>query len=380
MNHEWSRLIQASERTYWPSSEKQLFIKDGLLYLKEFFGDRVLKLARDSYHPYFTWAINTTPQNLQKYSEFGHKIKALKNIKSSGNSLKKLRKAAHTAAARSSIEGFFGFFNEVETAYSFVEKCLPIEFISESKSKTPDLKVYIDRKWLYIEITNFQNHASFWEAEKFKSNLRDKIIENFNSQPYHLHIGLWKLWDEIKDSPEETISLIIEELDSLFSKSKEQAQANIGGIVIDIYKWGGGLSMLPPRGPQWVVDYPKKIRSKIIDKAKQLKDYAPGIIVVSDRVYNFPDIYDNLELLNRAVQLELRDKPHVSAVMLVFDANSLKIKSWPKVNPKLFFSQYVLNHKTRLLTKFVVLNNWAKEPLSQKEVEVLLSYPKQFAD
>lgn len=148
---EWPELIDAAVRADWPSPEKQEFVKNGLIFLQNFFGDDVLKVAFESYHPYFAETINLAPWNLQRYAEFGHRINVLRAVPNAYRRLKQLRNASLKFPDRGSIENFFGFFSEVEIAYPFVAGGITTEFIQETKTRTPDLRVKIDDRWLNKE-------------------------------------------------------------------------------------------------------------------------------------------------------------------------------------------------------------------------------------
>lgn len=277
---EWLELIEAMNQSDWPSPEKKEFVESGLIYLREFFGDRVLRLAMQSYHPYFSETYNLASWNLQRYAELGHRLRTLSSIQNAFKRFRRLRKAAITHPARESIELFFGIFNEVEIAYPLLKQSKAIEFFEEGVTTTPDLRVKIDSRWLNVEITNLRDPASYWDAEKFKERLRDVIVEKFSSEPYFLQIGLGRFWDDIKDSQNEVVSEIIEGIRYLLSFSPTEDQINLQGIQIQISKGGSGLFMTPPEGPQWIINYPKKIQTSILDKVKQLQRHSPAVIVI----------------------------------------------------------------------------------------------------
>lgn len=376
---EWSKLIEAAEESDWPSPEKQGFVKSGLMYLQEFFGDRVLGLAFQSYHPYFTETYNWAPWNLQRYAESGHRLKALSDVPNASHRFKQLRKAAATYPGRESIEMFFGLFNEVEITYPLVRQGIPTEFFRETSSPTPDVRARIDRRWLNIEITNLRDPASYWDAQKFKARLRDTIAGNFSAQPYLLRIDLGRLWRDIEDCQEETISEIVESIRHLLSSSATENQVNLAGIEVEVYRLtsGAGLCMVPPAGPQWVIDYPRKIRRSVADKARQLQSHGPCAIVICDSVFDSPDIPESLPKMKEFIEQLVMPISHVCSVMLVFEeTNMWGVSPWPIEGTGLAFAQYVLCEGTRLLSKLLVPNLGAKEPLTQAELDALLAYPE----
>lgn len=373
---EWSELIEATEKSDWPSAKKQEFVKIGLTYLQDFFRERVLKLALQCYHPYFTETYNLAPWNLQRYGEFGHRLRALSSVPNASQRFKQLGKAARAGTAHESIEMFFGFFNEVEIAYPLVRQGIATEFFTETSTPTPDVRVMIDRRWLNIEITNLRDPPSYWDAGKFRERLRDIVVENFSAEPYFLQIGIGRLWDDIKDSQEEVISEIVEGIRDLLSSSPTDDQISLKGIQIQIYKTDSGFSMAPPEGPQWIISYPQKIKNSIIDKAEQLQLHGPGVIVICDRVFDFPELHKYLPSMRQFIEHLIMPMPHISGVMLVFDEIDMwGFRQWSIERSDLLFAQYVLCDDTRLLSKLLVPNPSAKELLIPAERDALLAYP-----
>lgn len=372
---EWSELIEASNKAEWPSFEKQQYVKKGLLYLQEFFGERVLKLAMESYHPYFTETYNWAPWNLLLYAGFGHRLEALKSVPNSTHRLNQLRKSARENPGRSSIEMFFGFFNEVEIAYPLVKQGLSLEFIKETLTPTPDLKVNFEGRWLNIEITNLRDPASYWDANIFKARLRDAIVANFSNIPYILKIRIGRLWENIAGSQEEVITEIITGIKQILKSSPPEVQFNIQGIQIEASRLVSSLCMIPPEGPFWKINYLQKIQRAIIDKGKQLQIHGPAVIVICDNVFNFSIIPKTLPRIEEFINNLIKEMPHISGVMLVLDkAGMAKQRQWHIEKSNLLFAQYLLCDEKRLLSKLLVPNLVAKELLTPVEINSLLAY------
>lgn len=271
---------------------------------------------------------------------------------------------------------FFAFFNEVEIAYPLVKQGLSVEFFQETSTPTPDLKVNVDGRWLSIEITNLRDPASYWDAEKFKERLREVIVENFSKIPYFLQIGIGRLWKDIESSQDEVILEIIEEIRKLLNSSPSEDQINLRGIQIQIYRMGSALSMALPEGPQWSINYPRKIQRSILDKGKQLQSHGPGVIVICDSVFNFPDIRKHLPSMRQFIEHLIKPSSHVSGVLLVFDKMSMwGLSQWLIEESDSLFTQQLLCHETRLLSKLLIPNLAAKELLTQAEIDSLLAYP-----
>lgn len=370
----WSELIEATKSADWPSIDDQEFAKDGLTYLQDFLGERVLNLK--SYHPYFSETYNTASWNLQRYAEFGHRIRTLCSVTNFPHRFRQLRQTAKAIPTSGRIEKFFSLFYEIEMAYPFVKQDIVTEFFQEAATPTPDFRIKINDRWLNMEITNLRDPASYWDAEKFKMKLRDTIVENFSNEPWFLQIGIGRLWDDIKRSQNETILEIIEELRKLLNSSSAEDQINLRGIQIYFFRMGAALTMAPLEGPQWLINYPQKIRNSIFAKSKQLLSHAPAIIVICDCVFNFSEIPKLLPNLVQFVEYIIKPMSHISGVMLVFDkTNMFGICKWPIEKPDFLFEQYLLCHDTRLLAKLLIPNPGAEELLTPKEIYSLLAYP-----
>jgi len=133
---------------------------------------------------------------------------------------------------------------------------------------------------------------------------------------------------------------------------------------------------VPFEGPQWIIYFQEKIQSSILNKAEQIKDYTPAIIVICDQVFNFPDIPKHLQNIKESIQHSVSSMPHISGVMLVFDQTSMwELKEWSIDKTNLLVVQFLLCDNTRLLSKLLIPNLAAYEALTSAEIDTLLVYP-----
>jgi hypothetical protein len=292
-----------------PETTKERVIEN-IREIQSAFGDGWIENAfKPLYHPLFSYFMNMAPWSRLSICEFGTKLKTFRNYKNFETILARLKNKEH----------FLGAKLELDIAYVFHSNGFDFEFVTESSSKSPDLK--LKKENVFIEITRI---VTAEEHEKGVSQLNDimySVIPAGINISFSLHKVLANnVLKEIKEEVKNKVKYVKE--------NKKCWKLHKKGVIdlllfpkekTEYYKkWKkkynsyGGCSGAPVN-----IDQTKRIKRKIKEKSEQIGTDNLGIVVIDISEVLFGNtIHDYFDIADKVDQ-ELFDHDNLLACVLI---------------------------------------------------------------
>jgi hypothetical protein len=282
-------------------------------------GEDFLKKSSNSMIPSL---FNFASWSLLKNANFGQKLNLLKDRINFEDIKQRL--------LQDDFGNSFGAEAEIEVAGDFINKGLDVEFLKcEKKKRTSDLRVNIDNKWIYFEITTFRTWPDeSKKIQQFWSELSEYVNQICLTHKRFVEVDFNGMTRENAKAYIGGIKCKILEM----LQSPEESEVIVHGIRLKALKKEEGYGFPYINGIKLIVDEMHAISRKLLEKIerKQLPLGKCGVLLVFTRSPFLPDFEDlagNLiKILNNDPDLDAAVIEYISHEQLDISVGSNKFK------------------------------------------------------
>lgn len=294
---------------------------------------------------------NFAPWSLMKNADFGQKLRMLKGRENFGDVKRDL--------LLDNLENSYGAEAVVEVAGDFIKKGLDIKFIQcKKKPRTPDLRVNIDNKWIYFEITTLRTWSDkIKKIQQFWSELSECVNQICLTHKRFVEMDFNGMTRENDKAYDDIKCKILEML-----QSPEESEVIVHGIRLKALKKEEGYGFPYIHGIKLTVDEMHAISRKLLEKIerKQLPHGECGVLLVFTRSPFLPDFEDlakNLmEIVNNDPDLNAAIIQYISHEQLDISVGSNKFRIVHRSEYDGIYNRYniiIPNEKKGEITEFL---------------------------
>ena len=312
------------------------------------------------------YLLNQTPWSIRWVSELGFGISAFKNKANFADILERLRSSR-------SFDQFYAAYYEFRVALSLLKLGIPFEFLKPAKKrKTPDIKIISDIRPLFLEVTKKNAPEKYSRASKNYHKVWYHLSAKTSGKDLDFYCDIQKVLSTSRAEK------IIKETDKLVEQVTVSGFEHYQEDKIDIYifkKENGNLVPEEKRVTHGIMpgfDEILRISGTIEEKAPQLENHAPGVLMVFDDLV-WPDemepFYNNL--IDELVAT-VEENSNLSALVLYIEmSRAFDDESFIKSGNNYIAIKGYDEALQRPKNKVIILNEFADCTLLHDEIEIL---------
>lgn len=337
--------------------EKQELLRNWS-YLREVLGEDWFKKDEIRRHPLRSYFYNSAPWNLRWIAELGSGIKTLKQKENFNNILERLL----------SEEEFQSAYYEFRVGYSLIKAGISFDFIKPiKKKKKPDIVIHSENRDIFLEVTKKEVPEDYVKAAQNENKINGFLFSKTDAIGYYVDI--------LKPLSTPRTDEILKKCEELIIKAKESGFEELHiPKIIDVYIFKKeNLNKVPKekrvtRSTMPDFDELFRIKGTIKEKAPQLNFENPGLLLIFDSNFwpeNMEVFYSKLiDTLEETVY----EFTNLSAAIINIETYLLDDTQFIKEDDNHII---IDNNLSRLGSKVIILNKYAKYPLSRKEIAIL---------
>jgi hypothetical protein len=360
----WDFILSGIEDQEGIGEEEKKEIIQNWQQLRITLGEEWLKENAD--HLLRAYLLNRAPWSIRWVSELGFGIGALKNKANFDNILERLRSSR-------SFDQFYAAYYELWVALSLLKSGIPFEFLKPAKKmKTPDIKIISDIRPLFLEVTKKNAPEKYVHASK---NYH-KVWYHLSSKTSGKDLDFCCDLQRVLSTPR--AEKVMKETDKLVEQVTVSGFEHYQEDKIDIYifkKENGNLVPEEKRVNQGIMpgfDEILRISGTIEEKAPQLENHAPGVLMVFDDLfwpYEIEPFYKNL--IDKLVAT-VEEHSKLSALVLYIETSrAFNDESFIKTGNNYIAIKGYDEALQRPKNKVIILNEFADCTLLHDEIEIL---------
>lgn len=291
---------------------------------------------------------------------------ALQNLKKKENFHEIVKRLHHK-------DQFEGAFSEIMIGNNLLKAGIQFQFLKPNIRKTPDIVLDYSGKEINLEITEKETSAEYQRASM---NLHE-IDKSLHSLPNNCYF-FYQIHKPLSSSRTEDILQKCQKMKYNVSTTGFEEYHKSG--IIDLYIFKRENEQKVPIEHRTIsaqlpiTDDIRRLKVKISNKSKQLCDEKAGILVVVDNDFwpGEDEKQSNLNLKNN-LEEHICDYKNISAFVIINNFAIADIHHTEfLVEEEYFISMMTYNPKTLFTTnKIIIFNEYAKNPLSQEERELV---------
>jgi hypothetical protein len=263
-------------------------VLNGLNNIREILGENWFKYCYENLHPFVYSFTNKAPWSLLWHADLGLKLLKLKSVKRFNSLLNRLKNPQEYISA----------LGELEVATKILKTGYPFELYPKYERKEQDMKVLVEGREIYFEITSMRSPEQSIRASKILEQLCGSA---FNSGVYPT-CKIHKILSQPRIR--ELQVRIIQGIEKTL-KTGECVEITEPGIIDylivpegkeeEMRKWQAKKNISGCEGPPFEFNEPKRIRKVIERENNQLPHNYPGIVVVyNNNIFERDSMFETL--------------------------------------------------------------------------------------
>ncbi len=262
---------------------------------------------------------------------------------------------------------FQSAYSEFRVGNSLIKAGVSFEFIKPKNEKNPDIVIHLENRDIFLEVTTKDIPEDYMKASHNENKILGFLFSKMETVNCYVDI--------LKPLSTPRTEEIIKKCEELVIKAKESSFEELHiPKIIDVYIFKKENRGMVPKEKQVtrskIPDFDElfRIKGTIKSKQSQLKAENPGILFIFDSNF-WPE---NMEVfyskLIDALEETVYEFTNLSAVIINIETYLSDDTQFIKEDATHII---IDNNLSRLGSKVIILNKYAKYPLSREEIEIL---------